>query len=611
MNSPSLDRITNDFINKLLFSYELESSGIAKDFELFSSYCALKQNHSGYLETTEIQNSLVGATGDTGIDSIAVILENKLVQDIDEIDETINDKEAVQLCLVFVQASTSKTFDSKKFREFTIGVKEFFYDYTNPDKIKTKKRNKSVENKSALVCKLLKETSSSIERPKCKLYYFIGNDVESKLGVNQDLINSEKQALEDLNLFGSIDIQVKGTSFLHHLYRQTLAKPKVQISFPHKVTLPLIDGVEESYIGRINFKEFRKLIIDDTSGNIRNVFEDNVRYFNEDYKINNLIKNTIKSDNIDKFALLNNGVTVVTKKMVISSDYLTLEDYQIVNGCQTSHVLFNCRNHEKIDDLWLILKIIKTDDQFITNEITAATNNQTPVKIENLNSLLQFHRKLEQYYDSSTYKSGKEDISLFYERQEGKYDKNQNIKRSRIISIKDQIKSFAAMFLDVPHESYGFYGQRLIERKMEDNIFQNDHLCEPYYTSSVVNYELSKYLNKKSSPYHDYRIYKFHILTMIKYLILGSNVPEVNNGQIKSSCEKILGSVQKKRTFEKCIDQSISIIKNELVKENSGLENDKTLKQKSFAEKLISASKEKDRSDLEQKIDDCDEEESN
>ena len=130
MNSPSLDRITNDFINKLLFSYELESSGIAKDFELFSSYCALKQNHSGYLETTEIQNSLVGATGDTGIDSIAVILENKLVQDIDEIDETINDKEAVQLCLVFVQASTSKTFDSKKFREFTIGVKEFFYDYT-------------------------------------------------------------------------------------------------------------------------------------------------------------------------------------------------------------------------------------------------------------------------------------------------------------------------------------------------------------------------------------------------------------------------------------------------------------------------------------------------
>ena len=97
---------------------------------------------------------------------------------------------------------------------------------------------------------------------------------------------------------------------------------------------------------------------------------------------------------------------------------------------------------------------------------------------------------------------------------------------------------------------------------------------------------------------------------MIKYLILGSNVPEVNNGQIKSLCEKILVSVQKKRTFEKCIQQSISIIKNELEKENSGLENDKTLKQKSFAEKLISASKDQDRSDLDQKIDDCEEEES-
>lgn len=610
MKQPSLDTITNNFINKLLESYELDSSGITDDFELFSSYCAIKQNHSSHLEASEIRNSLVAGTSDTGIDSIAIILENKLVQDIDEIDRTINEKETVQLCLVFVQASTSKTFDPKKFREFTFGVREFFYDYSKPDKTKTKKRNKSIETKAAIVCKLLEETSSSMERPKCKLYYFIGNDVEAKLGINQDLVNSEKQEIEELNLFGNVDIQVKGTSFLHNLYRQTLAKSKVKIHFPYKVTLPPIEGVEESYIGRINFKEFRKLIIDDTSGNIRNVFEDNVRYFNEDYKINNLIKNTIKSDNIDKFALLNNGVTVVTKKMVISSEYLTLEDYQIVNGCQTSHVLFNCRNHDKIDDLWLILKIIKTEDQLITNEITAATNNQTPVKIENLNSLLQFHRKLEQYYDSSTYKSGREDVSLFYERQEGKYDKSQNIKRSRIISIKDQIKSFAAMFLDVPHESYGFYNQRLIERKMTDNIFQDDHLCEPYYTSSVVNYELSKYFNKKSSSYHAYRIYKFHILTMIKYLIFGSNVPEVTSEQIKNFCDKILGSVQKKRTFERYIEQSILIIKSELVKESLGLDNDKVLKQKSFAEKLISASKEKDRSDLEQKIDDCEEEES-
>lgn len=207
-------------------------------------------------------------------------------------------------------------------------------------------------------------------------------------------------------------------------------------------------NVKESYIGTIPFEEYKKLIVDEKTGNIRNVFEDNVRYFNEEYKINKQIKSTIENGDIDKFILLNNGITIVTKKLSTSANYLTLEDYQIVNGCQTSHILYQCRSHPQINNLWITLKIIYTENQDIANDITTATNSQTEVSFEALQSLLKFHRDLENYYLSTSYKVGAEEIKLYYARQEGKYDKDKNVPyKSRIISMKDQVKSFSAMFV--------------------------------------------------------------------------------------------------------------------------------------------------------------------
>ncbi|MGD2183625.1 AIPR family protein [Lusitaniella coriacea] len=399
------------------------------------------------------------------------------------------------------------------------------------------------------------------ERPKCELYYFMGNDVESKLGINQKVIDSEKKDLMTFNLFDEVNIKVHGTSYLHTLYRQTLAKPKVQIYFPHKVSLPNIKDVTQSYIGRICFSEYKKLIVDEKTGNIRNVFEDNVRYFNDKYSINKEIKETIEKDNIEKFVLLNNGITIVTKKLSISADNFTLEDYQIVNGCQTSHILYQCRNNHKINDLWITLKIIHTENQEIANNITTATNSQTEVSFEALNSLLKFHRDLEDYYLSSSYKIGKDEINLYYARQEGKYDKDGNVPyKSRIISMKDQVKSFAAMFMDIPHESYAFYGQRLKARRIDEGMFKDDHFFEPYYTSSVAHYELYKYIKNKSNNASLYNKARFHILMILKYLILGDDIPKANHESIKAACDSIISVVQKKRIFKKHIVECINII---------------------------------------------------
>ena len=286
MRESGLDRITKDFISKFMEAYEIERVNERKDFERFSVYCAVKQDYSAHLEEEDLENILVGSSQDTGIDGIGIIVENQFLENTDELDNLIGKKDTAQIVFVFVQSTVSKKFNNSKFREFTIGVKEFFYDYAKPELRKTKKRNSKIEHKADIASKLLEQTSTMIERPICKLYYLMGNDVETSLGINTELVTSEKESILALNIFDRVDIEVRGTSYLHNLYRKTLAKPKVQICFSQKVSLPKIDEVKESHIGILPFSEFKKLIIDENSGNIRNVFEDNVRYFNEKFPIN-------------------------------------------------------------------------------------------------------------------------------------------------------------------------------------------------------------------------------------------------------------------------------------------------------------------------------------
>jgi hypothetical protein len=68
-----------------------------------------------------------------------------------------------------------------------------------------------------------------------------------------------------------------------------------------------------------------------------------------------------------------------------------LVDYQIVNGCQTSHILFNNRDQLTPEE-YLPIKLIVTTDGDVTNQVIHGTNRQTEVKLEAFESLLPFQK---------------------------------------------------------------------------------------------------------------------------------------------------------------------------------------------------------------------------
>src|SRR5690606_20969189 len=146
-------------------------------------------------------------------------------------------------------------------------------------------------------------------------------------------------------------------------------------------------GVGKAFLGYLPANEYLKLITDDEGNFRRNLFYENVRDFKgEENKVNKEIAETIKNGSFrDKFVLMNNGVTIVTK--LIDTNFqggeMKVFNYQIVNGCQTSNVLYLNRSHIAKDSNILIpLKLIECQDNDITNEITKATNNQNPVPEE-------------------------------------------------------------------------------------------------------------------------------------------------------------------------------------------------------------------------------------
>ena len=190
---------------------------------------------------------------------------------------------------------------------------------------------------------------------------------------------------------------------------------------------------------------------------------------------------TLGSDIRDRFLLMNNGVTIIARSLKQIRDAVVIEDFQIVNGCQTSYAVYN--NAEQIDDVAMVpLRLIATQDEDIITSIVEATNQQTVVRPEQFLAITDFQKKLEKFF--ATFE---DDRKLYYERRSRQYN-SVNLERVRIVRPVDLIRAFGGMFLSEPHGTTRSYA-RLRERVGTD-IFGPLHKFDPYYVAAFSLYRL-------------------------------------------------------------------------------------------------------------------------
>lgn len=521
-----MDRITEAFLKEFVELNDLDKVKPSEQFEYFVNYCIVSNE---YGNTSFDLDEIFTGKATQGIDGIAVIVNNKIVETTEEIKDLIDLNKILNVRFVLIQSKTSNNFDNGEILNFFHWTKNYF---TGDNKLfTTDEMKKFVELKEYIYnvdnCKYMSKSN-----PVLTMYYVTtGNWTNDRNLLN--VIDENKPTLIDTNLFSKIEFIAVGANQIQKLYRATKEKSSATFILSKCVPLPKIPDISSGYYGIIPFSEFKKIIVDNND-NIKNVFEDNIRDFlGSDNDVNESITKTLKnSSTIMNFALLNNGITIVAEELNVTGDIFYMTNYQIVNGCQTSHILYQNRNEDGIDDVYIPIKIIATTKDELKNQITTATNNQTAVKREQLESLSDFQRKLELYYD--TYPEN--GFKLHYERRVNQYSQLP-IQKNKIVSIPIQIKAFSSMFMNNPHGVSGFYGT--VVKRSQGKMFKSDDKLIMYYVSALAYFKIENFF-KNNTLDKKYRRYKNHMIMLLRIKIAGKEIPQYNSNSMEQYCTKIL-----------------------------------------------------------------------
>ena len=515
------DRILESYLQDFSKEYILSALNESELFEHFVNYCIVAREHSESFDFEEIH---VGGSGDNAIDGMAILVNEHLVSSTEGIDFFKNSLRRLDAQFIFLQSKTSSNFDMGEIGKFIFGVKSFF------EETPAIRVNSQIRHLRSLKEYIYNSSIDMDRSPLCHMYYVTtGKWVE-----DDNLVGLIKSGIDDLkqtDLFSEVEFFPIDSENMRRMYRELRHKVEKEIIFEKHTILPPMDNVQEAYLGILPSEEFLKLVCDDEGNLRRSIFYDNVRDFQGNNPVNREIAESINSpDQSDKFALLNNGITIVAKSINKVGDKFKLMDYQIVNGGQTSHVLY--RNRDSLTNKVLLpIKLIVTNDVEVTNRIIKATNRQTEVKIEAFESLTPFQKTLEEFYSSF----GKDkEPRLYYERRSKQYD-NLPIKKNQIISLAAQVKCFLAMFLNEPHSTHRYYGE-LLKANRNRMFVGSPH---PYYISGYGLNRLERFFNENKID-HFYKKFRYQMLMLFRIFAEISQLPYLNSKKIDSYCVNLL-----------------------------------------------------------------------
>jgi hypothetical protein len=335
--------------------------------------------------------------------------------------------------------------------------------------------------------------------------------------------------------FDVVDVSCVTRDDLRELYkRATLAVPAT-FEMPKKLSLPRMPGVEESLLGLLSVRELVTKVLTDPTGHIRKaLFHENVRDFQGYNGVNAQIRDTVRDrDGHRRFAVLNNGVTIVTRNLRVVGDEVHIRDFQVVNGCQTCHVLFDERERLS-DDVQISVRVVHSEDEAVIAGIIAATNRQTAVSEDDLSSREDFHKQLEEWF------AAQEPVRrLWYERRSKQYATRQDVEKTRVVNRAQLTRAYAAMFLGDPTAA-GHY-REFTTRRRED-LFQADHLPDPYYVAAAMHYRI-EWLLRTRRIRTTFRPARYHLMAALRWQMLGPDRLPSNPRRAAEQCRRMLDLV--------------------------------------------------------------------
>lgn len=344
--------------------------GNLSDDLLFGIVCYKYFYNNGQFNQSDFDSAYTDGSNDGGIDLIAVnendfgksmvLIQSKNVQALNSKDD-IKD--------IFTKmAQTVSDFRSERIGSYNNRLRRIF----------SEKYDDAID-----------DSNFSIEM---SLFLGFDKDEEHKEKIMQHL--SKVVALEDfeLSIFYKSEVEQQIESFADG--KRFVPNGVVNIYKDHGI----IRNGQNGILVDVSAISIRKLF---DKYKDKGLFEQNFRYFIRNKKIDDQIHHSLKKDR-DMFWFLNNGIIIGCKDFRIDGDNIKLDDFSIINGCQTTTILGKYKGSNEGYDFAIPCKIVKPDksddeDYFnlFISRIAEASNSQKPISDRDLKSNQPEQRKLQ------------------------------------------------------------------------------------------------------------------------------------------------------------------------------------------------------------------------
>ena len=523
-----------------------------KLFEYFCNYCIVSKSYLGRFNPSHITTK----EDDASIDGIAFVIDGELILTKDDAEEIFSShKSSIETKIIITQVKSGESFRKEEIANFALGIKDFL---SLDPKLPNGELNVEAVEIFNVILNNLRKVKNKL--PSLEVYYCTSGtyNAEREIKASFEIIERE---IEITELFNSFSVSPVGRSELLSIWNSITKTNEAKLKLIEFFGMPPMPEIPQSYVALVNAKEFVDKVLKDSNGNIKNeVFEENIRSFlGDDTPVNQDIVATLEDDKKRKlFSVLNNGITIVTPELTLTpnSKEITLINYQIINGCQTSNSLYY--NYDKLsEETNVVIKCMESSNGDNISSVISATNSQTTISREAFFSLKEKSKLVQKYFDiknSESTPGGK----IYFERRESEF-KNQAYQYSRIFDIKLLCRAYNAMFLNNPYSSARFVSK--IFEIQKDDLFKDSDQEAAYYVSALTLYRYNALVNGRKLNAQNYTVAKWHILEIFKYVV-HKKVENIkpNSSKMNSYCNKIIGVLQSKDLFEDTFKECFHIV---------------------------------------------------
>lgn len=519
----AMHRIVKAHLDSFVRSFGLEADDEASQFEKFATHCVISNRYSSTFDLDDA----VTETGDDGIDGLAVVVDESILTSAEDVQTVFaGQRRNHDVDVVFIQAKRSDGFDLGDFLKFKEGVLRFVNQvpYTATDEVLKDGRSMF----DIVVSEVPKLRNG---KPSLTVRYVTTGMYQRPEALETALRDFTGQ-LGELGLFHDVDVKFIDREDLTRLWVSTYSGVQASLPVFSHAALPNIAGIDEAYLAVVRASDFVNNLLVTSDGNLRGqVFEENVRSFlGEENSVNASIASTLASDAASRFPVLNNGITLVCPDVKLQGTTLHLTNYQIVNGCQTSNVLFQHR--DALGDIMVNVKVVKTQLEDVFADLVRATNSQTKVEGTQFLSLRPIIKRVEQYFNTF---DGNES-RLYLERRDRQYV-GLEIPATRVFSLNNAAKCVAAMWCNRP-ELAARYPKQMYE-ELTDVIFSDTTKEAVFYAACVTMYRFNLLISNSTIPQNMKR-FKWHMLTLVRAILARPDGIQLNSRQAEQDAHRII-----------------------------------------------------------------------